>query len=323
MVRRPRANIYNHMASSEKDSGVSFIPQDENSLQHFLGITNKVIFSSYVHLEKEFVNEFSYQNSGDVDEEVLSVLYHADGRRVAEIPPTKAILKPLQAFSVDVAPMLAQAGYTSFRGSILFIAHPLSETSQDLGQRDFASYWASTRNAWRNACHIGVGASKEMNVTGKKEKRIYNMFCPAVVSNERYKTLITIFNHSSEAGYSDTVSLVPVLHNLAGKKIEGPALNVGPWGTLLLDIDEVFKDEGRKLLAQTGGRGTATMIHKGHTFATLFFHIDKKTNEIVSGSHTTPAASIPHSYGVKYPLINTWSEKSPIFYLLWKFKHFR
>lgn len=311
------------MSTAEKDSGVPFIPQDENSLRQFLEFTNKVIFSSYVHLEKDFVNEFSYQNSGEVNEEVLSVLYHADGRRVLEIPPIKATLKPLQAFSMDAAPVLVQAGYTSFHGSILFVAHALSEIPQDLSQRDFASYWASTRNAWRNACHIGVGASKEMNVTGKKEKRTYNMFCPAVVSNEKFKTLIVIFNHSSEAGYSDTVSLEPVLHNLAGKKIAGSAIRVGPWGTLLLDIDEVFQNKGRTLLAETGGRGTATMLHRGHTFATLFFHIDRKTNEIVSGSHTTPASSIPHSYGVKYPLINTWSEKNPIFYLLWRLKHFR
>lgn len=301
----------------------TFTPQSESALNEFLEKKNKVIFSSYIHLEPGFVNEFSYQNSGAADEVVLATLFHADGRRVVEIAPISTRLAPYEAFSIDVAPMLANVGYESFRGSILFITHIVGDKTEDLGQRDFASYWASTRNAWRNGCHIGVGASKEMNVTGKKEGRIYNMFCPAIVSNDRYKTLITIFNHSSEAGYVDTVVLEPVLHNFIGKKITGPAISVPPWGTFLLDIDTVFGEEGRKLLAESDGHGTATMLHRGHHFATLFFHVDKKTDEIVSGSHTTPAASIPHAYGVTHPLINTWSERNPLLYLIWRLKHLR
>ena len=217
--------------------------------------------------------------------------------------------------------MLTAAGLPRFQGSIMVVVHPEEMVPRDdLSQRDFVCYWESPNGP--HEAHIGVGGLKDLNITGKKEKKTYNLFCPAIVSNADIVTLIVAFNHSTEPTYSDRVTIHPVLSNLRREKLEGVELTAEPSGVFLIDVDAVFGETGKKLFAETGGRGTMTVIHTGHQFIMLFFHIDKKTNEIVSGTHTTPAANIPYAYGVTQPILTLLAEKTPVMYWLWSLKHF-
>src|SRR3989344_9464990 len=292
------------------------------SWERLLAEKHKVFFSSYVHLEKGFANEFYYQNGGQVAEEVVAVFFHSDGRRVAEIPPITSVLAPAQALVVNASETLVRTGYPSFRGSIMMVVHPTAVVDgDDLSQRDFVCYWSS--GPARHAVHIGIGGLKEQNVTGKKENKIYNMFCPTILSTDTRKTVVVILNHSTDPTYADEVTLMPVLSNLNGERMEGPVITARAFGAFLVDVDEVFGEKGQRLLRKTGGRGVVTVLHRGHVFITLFFHIDKKTKEIVSGTHTTPAASIPYNYAIKHPFLNSWAERNPVFYFAWCLKHFR
>jgi SAM-dependent methyltransferase len=305
-------------------SEVKFVPRvptdAEHSWQKILAHKHKLFFSGYVHVEPGLTNDFFYQNSGEVPEEIMVVLFHLDGKRVMEVEPLNIMLQPAEALSYHAADELRKAGYTSFCGSIMHVAHPLEVVQgDDLSQRDYAGLWMSDRHG----CHIGIGAMTKQNVTGEKEKKTYNMFCPAVFSSKGRKTIVTLFNHSTEPGYCDTVAIEPVLANLKGEKMRGRKIETGPWGSMIIDVDDVFGEEGRKLLAKTGGRGSVTAFNRGNTFITTYFHVDKNTNEIVSGTHTIPASIIVYAYGIKNPYLELLAERVPGIYLLWKLKHFR
>lgn len=288
--------------------------------QQILTHKHKVFFSMYVHLEQGLKSEYFYQNSGTVPEEIVAVIFHQDGRRVTEVPPITAYLAPDTAITIEAGEYLNKVGITSFRGSLMFIAHPIEVVpNDDLSQRDYAGVWSSARHG----VHIGIGGTLKQNITGEKEKKTYNMFCPAVIWNEERKTIVTFFNHSTEPGYNDSISIIPRLENLKGERLNGKELSTGPHGTIIIDVEDAFGKEGYELLARTGGRGAITTSHKGHVFATLFFNVDRKTNELVSGTHTNPAAIIVYSYGINHPFLVLLAERIPGFYLLWKLKHIR
>lgn len=292
------------------------VPQTSEGLfEIFLLRKNKVLFGSFIYHEPGLTNHFHYQNSGMYEEEAAVIIFDSFGKRVLE---TRYPLNPNRALTIDATELLLERGIEHFRGSMaLIIASDALE--DDMGQRDFVSFWSSTRG---NACHVGFGGFPAINVTGKKEGKVYNMFCPVVVSNDQKKTLIVALNHSTEIPYNDTVTINPILHNLSGETLQGKTVSAPPMGLLQIDVDEVFGKEGKALLAKTGGRGTVTVLHRGHQFATVFFHIDRTHGDIVSGTHTSPASSIPYTYGVTHPLLNAWSEKSILLYWLWSTKRF-
>jgi len=284
---------------------------------------HKSCFSSYVYLEPGLRNEFHYQNIGIGLEEVVAVFFHLDGRQVTEISSQPKILKPAETLVLDAGALLNAAGHASFQGSIMFIVHPFEVAPDErLSQRDFVCLWSAIKPG-RPACHIGLGALTAFNITGDKERKSYYMFCPAVLSTESRKTFITAFNHSTEPGYADHVTLNPVLHNQKGEILSGREVSAPPFGTFFIDVDKVFGEEGKKLLAKTNGRGSITVAHRGHTFPSLFFHVDRQTKEIVAGTHTNPAMGVVDTRGIVHYWFNRFAERSPIFYFIWWLRHIR
>ncbi|GEM_PF-1112242 len=291
--------------------------------QAILKQDQKCFFSSYVYLEPGLRMEFHYRNIGIGEEEVVPIFFHRDGRQVEGVSSQPIILHAGETLVLDAGALLNAAGYTSFQGSIMCVVHAFTlAPDEDLAQRDFVCVWSSAKSG-RPACHIGLGALKTQNVTGRKEKQSYYMFCPVVVSTQNIKTVIPIFNHSTEPGYADSITFRPVLHNQKGEVLTGKEVSAPPFGTFLIDVDEVFGEAGRALLSKTDGRGTVTAIHSGHTFVSLFFHVDRHTKEIVSGTHTNPAIGILYPYGVLHYWFNRLAEYNPIFYFIWWLKHIR
>ncbi len=288
-------------------------------LNSFLSHDYKCFFSSYIHLEAPHQqNEFAYQNASSGREEIVFFIFHLDGSEVVRYEPQVHCLGAGESIIFNAREELGKLGVSDFQGSILGIVHPIDLTSEDLTQKDLVCLWSSPVK--KSICHIGLGGSTRLNVTGRKEKQTYLMYCPAVLSSETEKTMVIFFNHSSEAGYADTAKVVPVLHNLHGATVRGPELSANPYGTFLIDVDQVFGEEGKKLLDQTGGRGSLTVHHRGHTFATLFFHSDKKTGDIIIGTHTNPPVGVINNYHIVHYWYNYLASKIPGLYLFWLVK---
>jgi hypothetical protein len=281
----------------------------------------KSLFCSYVYFERpEHKNEFVHQNAGDVTDEVFLTMFDLSGNPVPGLDPKRFELKPGESIQFEASDALRALGYERFQGSVLCVVYPMAETMQNLTQKDFVCLWSALPRP--HLCHIGLGALTELNITPKKHRQSYLMFCPVTLSAQR-KSVVAFFNHSSEAGYADTVVIRPVLENLSGKKLQGPELTVGPFGTCHIDLELAFGSEGQALLAETAGHGVLTVRHLGHTFATVFFQLDRVTGDIVNGTHTMPPIAAVSAYGIVHYWFNALAERWTILYPVWLVKNFR
>ncbi len=277
------------------------------------------MFSSYIHaVESHHQSEYIYQNASEGREEVLFLPFYLDGKELSGFVPEIRVLGPAESAVFDAASELKKIDISRFQGSIFCLVHPLDITTEDLSQKDFVSIWSSSKT--NTACHIGLGALKALNVAGRKEQQRYLMYCPAVVSTREKKTLIAFFNHSSDPDYADAVTIRPRLHNLYGKSIEGREIAVAPYGTCLIDVDEIFGEQGKSLLSETNDRGCVVVYHQGHTFPTLFFHVHRATGDILIGTHTNPSAGIVFNYAIVHYWYNFFASKIPGLYVFWLVK---
>lgn len=291
-------------------------PHYKQTLNSLLAEEHKCLFASYIHLLEPYQNcEFIYQNPSDGREQVLLLLFQLDGQEIPGLVPEIHTLNPGESVRLDAREELGKLGISRFQGSVLCVVHPTDVFTEDLSQRDFVTIWSSS--ATKASCHIGLGASKSFNVSGRKEQQQYLMYCPTVFSTPEKKTLITFFNISSEMDYIDVATLTPQLHNLHGKSINGQEMSVGPYGTFLIDVDEIFGEQGMELLRETDNRGCVVVSHHGHAFPTLFFHCDRKSKDILIGTHTNPPVAITYDYAIVHYWFNFISPKIPGLYLVW------
>ncbi|MBP9694912.1 MAG: class I SAM-dependent methyltransferase [Candidatus Magasanikbacteria bacterium] len=248
----------------------------------------KCVFSSYVHITSpEEKSIYCYQNDGKFYEHVIAIVLAPNGQMFPSWKPWEIDLAPKQGAIIDVGAHLAKEGVTKCIGSlILIVANKNQAEILDLPPKDLVSQWWSPVAS----SQIGNAGYTNLNVPGEKEKKSYFLFCPGVVSSPEQKTLIVIFNHSVEPEYNDTVTMVPKLHNLSGEALDGSVITIEPFGCAVISIDEYFGEAGKQLLAKTGGRGSLTMKHHGHTFSSYFFFVDRETNHILSARHTQPPA---------------------------------
>ncbi|MEK7623235.1 MAG: class I SAM-dependent methyltransferase [Patescibacteria group bacterium] len=278
--------------------------------RNYLASKEKCIFFSYIHLQGQGQeNVFYYVNDGSEEEQVVALCLTQAGELPAGVTPWQTTLAPGAALKFDAKAHLATAGIQTFVGGLLLvISNPKNYLPLFIANKDLVSTWSGSRAS----AQIGIAGAAEWNSAAKKAQKSYYMFCPAVLENDSTKTLITIFNSSTDAGYADAVIMEPRLHNLRGETIVGNTLTVPPFGTAVIDVGAHFGEAGNKLLAATENRGSLTMHHQGHSFGSFFFHVDRATNEILSGRHTQPPALavckiIPFNYiatylGSKLPL---------------------
>ncbi|MEK7145975.1 MAG: hypothetical protein AAB802_02205 [Patescibacteria group bacterium] len=244
------------------------------------------MFNTYVHFKRPdqstlmtYVNESSENESAD--------LFIFDEKGEQAIPVISQEVAAGSNAQFDLKKVL---GKENFTGSALLVIRPSNRNSETFSAKNKDCVY--TFLSPNTSVEIGTAAHTTLNAPGEKEKKTFNMFCTAVLSNEKVKTLIAIYNHSTDPRYSDRVSLKPKLQNLNGEGLEGPEKQVPAFGSYILDVDESFGVEGRSLLEKTGGRGSITLQHKGHTFGSFFFHMDKESEALISGSHTQPPTGI-------------------------------
>jgi hypothetical protein len=284
--------------------------------KQILTAPEKRVFSGYVHLKgADQEADFCYQNMNAVPEEVAAVILRPNGEPVAE---QTAVLEQSHALRVSARKLLESVGISDFQGSILLVSRPMAARADGAPyeEMDFYSSWRSRVPG--SAAQIIVGAIRHFNEIGRKEKQSFFMGCPAVVTNNDRKTIIAIINHSSDPNYADTPEIVPELRNAHGRMVKAAPMHAPPFGIFLIDVDDVFGEEGRKLLAETGGYGSVGVWHRGHIFSTLFFHVDRRTGAILSGTHTQPLINVLSSYGVTHPVWYALAPRIPGLYAIWK-----
>lgn len=252
-----------------------------------LNSKQKCVFNSYIHLKKPTHEmRYSYVNENPIRESVTAIFLDSEGDPAEGYEPFSCELDPGEVVKIDPKALLVR---DNFIGSSMLIIRPVNEEdTMIIKNKDAVTSWL----AEDTACEIGTAAFPALNTKGVRENQSYYMFCSAVVSDEKRKTLIVIFNHSTDSDYSDTVEFTPKLQNLNGDLIVGPKVFVKPFGLGLFDTDELFGNEGRELLAKTGGRGSMTLFNRGHIFPSFFFHVDRKSENLICGSHTQPAMGI-------------------------------
>lgn len=271
------------------------------SWRNKLSYSDKCIFSTYIHINKsDQKNTFYYVNDGEQVEIATAIILTERGELPPNFLPFEQKIDPGETAQIDVSILLKEIGIFEFRGNMLLIIRNLDTSKPFIwNNKDFVSTWWSDEAA----IQIGTAGFTSFNVDGKKEKKSYYMFCPAVVSSTEKRTRIVIFNHSTQDTYNDTISLTPFLHNLQGETIRGRDIVIQPFGSCSFDISEWFGEAGRELLAKTGGRGSITTTHIGHTFSSFFFYEDKN-GALLSGRHTQPALLVV----LFQPKYNCWVE---------------
>ncbi len=258
-----------------------------NDWKKILDSKQKCVFNSYIHLKKpDHRTSFSYVNENPIREIVTAIFLDSNGNIPENYEPFTCELDPGEVIKIDAGALLKR---DNFVGSSMLIIRPADQNeTMIIKNKDSVSSWSSPQTS----CEIGTAAFPSLNMKGVKENQSYYMFCSGVTSDEKKKTQIVVFNHSTDSGYEDEVEFSPKLQNLKGKSLIGKNLKVKPFGVMILDSDEVFGEEGRNLLAETSGRGSLTMFHRGHIFSSFFFHVDRETENLICGSHTQPPMGV-------------------------------
>lgn len=259
----------------------------KEAIHEVLKFKNKVIFSSYIHNSTPGVNSiFYYVNESPFLEKVSVFFLDAVGLSPKGFQPLAISLGPNESLHVDIAAEIKKInGSVQFFGNIYIVVYDPDEShNMESTKKDLVSLWQSDV-----ACvQIGIAALASFNESSKKGPKTYLMFCPAVHETKETTTKVVLFNSSTESGYNDRVEIIPKLHNLNGETILGKALFIEPFCAGVLNVGDHFGATGAELLEKTGGRGSLTIMHNGHTFSSYFFFEDKSSGVLFSGRHTQP-----------------------------------
>lgn len=292
------------------------------SWKKILESKQKCTFNSYIYLKKPWhKNYFSYVNENPIREVITAVFLDVDGNLAEGYEPYSVELDPGETVKFDARNLLKR---DDFVGSSILIIRPVNENdTMIIKNKDSVSTWLSDETA----CEIGTAAFPWLNVKGKKENQSYYMFCAGVAIDDKRKTLIVVFNHSTESDYDDVVEFKPKLQNLNGESILGRSIFAQPFGVLILDTDDIFGEEGKNLLATTGGRGSITMAHRGHVFSSFFFQVDREKENLMCGSHTQPPMGVfMNPIAIQHYWLTSLASRIPfstqIVYLLRKIKNY-
>lgn len=257
----------------------------QESWREVLRTPEKCLLVTYLHIMGPGQNTVAYYtNESDFAERLTAIFLDTAGISARGYTPVEKVLQPGEGWRVDAAEYLTPLGLIPFSGSIMLVSRRAEESHLPPNIKDLVSTWWSPTSSME----ILVGGLPRLNLPGEKEKKSYYMFCPAVEVNEKIKTLQVTINYSTDPDYADTATFAPRLHGLNGQTIEGPEVSIPPFGTAVLDPEQWFGEPGRALLAANGGRCSMTAVHLGHTLVSLFFHADRLTNDLQSGTHTQP-----------------------------------
>src|SRR5205823_3927712 len=116
-----------------------------------------------------------------------------------------------------------------------------------------------------------------------------------------------LFNQSTDAAYSDTVTLHPILNTLSGEALEGPAIPIPPFGAGVVDVAEHFGEKGLEFFRKNDGRGSLSISHVGNALTSFYFQMDRATQAIESCQHTQPPTTVLYEPGVWWGRLRRWA----------------
>ncbi len=255
------------------------------SWREILSGKEKCVFFTYVHLTESQECVSYYENDGSYTEHLVAILLTETGEPVSGVSIKELEATPGECIAFDAREMFDTSAPAEFRGGLLVVVRNVDISKPlQLGYRDLVTRWTSPHAS----SQIGNSGFMKLNISDPGAKKSFFMFCPAVLLSEKIKTIITIFNYSTESQYAENAEFIPVLHNTLGESVSGKAITIAPFGCAVIDVDEWFGLNGRDLLAKTNGRGSVTVHHEGHTLGSYFFHLNRVNGEILSGQHTQP-----------------------------------
>lgn len=282
---------------------------ERNNWVHYLQPTNKYVLLGYFCLPNVLSeNRFIYLNETSTPEQVIILLFSTSGI-VVDGFPIITTLEPGASYECNVGEHSTTRGDAVFQGSVMLIVTSLKKlsTSPSIGDKDLMLFWLCPNHSH----NVSTAGFSTLNITGKKEKQSYYMFCPMIVHTPKVTTRLVILNHSTDPEYNDTITLAPILHNLKGEKVFGSEILLPPFGTAIIDVSTFFGEAGKRLLAITDGRGSITTIHRGHVLASFFFYIDRLSGDMISGRHTQPSIGVCFGLEKFHYIFNSVASRIP------------
>ena len=108
-----------------------------------------------------------------------------------------------------------------------------------------------------------------------------------------------VMNVSVNPAYATTVNLRVTAYNAAGQRVEADGARVPPFGTVWIDLLDLFGDDVVRLLARSQGRGAYTIVTDDASCIGYHFLYHPETGKY-AGDHTRPLMSyLSRCYGAK------------------------
>jgi hypothetical protein len=145
---------------------------------------------------------------------------------------------------------------------------------------------------------VASGTSKTINFperTGRKGK--FRLFSSALMICEGWRSIAVIMNASANSEYTTDLNLRVHAFNKKGKRLDVSGIRVPPFGTVWLDMLELFGDRLLQLLSDSDGRGSYAIESDDAASIGYHFLYHPETGKF-AGDHTRPLmAYIPNCYG--------------------------
>jgi hypothetical protein len=253
------------------------------------------IYTSYVHLlrsEQEVQHE--YCNVSDGVQRVTVILVTSQGQILQNSSPKIYELQSQEILSIDSKQWVRSTGADSFSGQIFLIIDQITSHGATPILPAITAHWMSPIHHSK----VATAAFDHLNLRSFQRKRSFYMYCSMTVSDDRRSTWVVLFNHSTDPEYDDSGDVYPTLYGKSGQALVGQSLTIAPFGALILDVSQHFGAAGAALFSQNQGKLTLTLQHQGHTFPAYFFHVDPKTQDILSAQHAQPSIAAFTHFGI-------------------------
>jgi hypothetical protein len=263
-------------------------------IRQLLGASSK-IYSSYVHVmrpEQGVLHE--YCNVSDGTQKVSAVLLTPQGQLLPGSSPKFFVLEAQDIMSIDTGKWVKDSGVTPFSGQLVLIVDQVSTQGGPVIHPAITAHWTSPAHHSK----VATAAFERINMRSFNRQKSFYMYCSMAVSDARRTTYIVLFNHSTDSGYDDSAEIETILYGRNGRPLQGRPVTIPPFGALIMDVSEHFGAEGTAFFSENNGCVSLTMRHLGHTFPAYFFHVDRHTQDILSGQHAQPSIAALTHFGV-------------------------
>lgn len=228
---------------------------------------------------------FDYVNDSPFPELTTAFVLTAAGQAVPGLSPKHFRLEPGGTLRIDLAQWLHEVGLPYFTGGLFLVQRfePPHHNEKKL-IRDIMNSW----HAGSHHAQFGNECDDQFNIKSRIGKYSFFMFCPAVISTDEMKTLVMVFNYSTEFDYNDTIVITPRLNDSSGNSCIGEPIAIKPFGFAAIDVERHFSQFPLK----KNQYYSLSASHVGHRAIAMFFHVLRDSGAIITSRHTQPAACV-------------------------------